>query len=91
MRSLSVCGVAILLVSLAATPAFSKEAQVDVTGVHLCCQKCVNAVADALTKLVRELLRVDAKPSTLVALTLRTDELRHAGGRDQDDAERRRR
>ena len=58
MRFLSNCGAAILLLTLAAAPAVSSEAQVDVKGVHLCCQKCVTAVDDALSEVFRELGRV---------------------------------
>ena len=65
MRSLSICVVAILLASLVAAPAVSAETQVDVTGVHLCCQKCVTAVADALAKVKGVKHEIDQKEGTV--------------------------
>ncbi len=50
MRSLLKYGLVVLVVSIATAPAVGEETKVNVTGVHLCCQKCVTAAADALAE-----------------------------------------
>ena len=65
MQILSNCGAAFLLSTLAATPAVSTEVQVDVKGVHLCCQKCVNAVDDALVEVKGVKHEIDQDEATV--------------------------